>query len=649
MNKCRVLILSGLLISCFSIYAQTKQSEALKHFKEENYAQAAEIYASIIESANRDIAVNYYYGVCLYYLKRDIDEAIRRLQFSSTKPVSPDVFYYLGKLYQQIYEMELAVTQFEKFLKQNKTVSPKIEDAEKSIKDCTSAIRLINKYFNIQILNKDTVEADNMLKHINLSRDAGELMLSQNFFVSGVERNQIIFKTERGNEVFFPMKESDSTWNLYKIVKLLDSWNEPELLRKPVNSDYDDLYPFLLIDGVTLYFSSNRSGGMGGFDIYQSYYDSETGVFSEPANLGPPFNSPYDDFLLVPDEYSGKAWFVTNRGVDNNQNIVVEIAWNEKVIKNNTENIRQLRHVSSLPLSENAVGQQFIKTDKSISSENKKTKSGIYFIVNDTLFYETMEQFRSEEALTVFKKVFEQEQNMSIFSSHLDKKRLEYSQSYDKNEQNKLYNEILSIERQTYSMEDEIRRNYILARQLELEKIKRLVKEGKYYEKNSEKQTFEKVASTDTKFYNDENIGNFDENEENDDLDEPEHTEDNNDSEDFFVSANNIDIEEIKNSENNKEINEISKITDNKRLEYKIQIGVFRNTPNQKALEKIPAISKSTSDSNGLTKYYSGSWSKYSEAQSMVKIIQEAGFQGAFVVAFCDGEQISLEKAREIE
>ena len=264
----RTILLIITLLSFFSLNAQTKQAEAFKLFNEAKYAEAAEIYSSIIESANRDISVNYYYGVCLYYLNRDIDEAIKRLKFSSTpRPVSPDVFYYLGKLYQQVYEMELAIEQLNRFLKLNKTESPKIEDAEKTIEDCHSSIKLINKYFNIEVLKKDTVEKNSILSYIKLSKDAGVLMLSQNFFVSGVQSNQLIFRTERGNEVLFPMQENDNTWNLYRIIKLLDSWSEPEELGSPVNSDYDELYPFLSIDGVTLYFSSNRPGGMGGFDI----------------------------------------------------------------------------------------------------------------------------------------------------------------------------------------------------------------------------------------------------------------------------------------------------------------------------------------------------------------------------------------------
>jgi hypothetical protein len=120
---------------------------------------------------------------------------------------------------------------------------------------------------------------------------------------------------------------------------------------------------------------------------------------------------------------------------------------------------------------------------------------------------------------------------------------------------------------------------------------------------------------------------------------------------------------EIQNIENNPDENAISvvKIEHKKPLggaeasyrdqilEYKIQIGAFKKNPDQKLLDKIKPITKSEPDESGLTKYYSGSYEKYEDAKLMVSTIREAGFPGAFVVAFLDGIKIPLDKAKEIE
>jgi hypothetical protein len=49
---------------------------------------------------------------------------------------------------------------------------------------------------------------------------------------------------------------------------LSDPWSVPTNLGNPVNSQFDDVAPWLSKDGTTLYFSSNRPGGFGMRDIW---------------------------------------------------------------------------------------------------------------------------------------------------------------------------------------------------------------------------------------------------------------------------------------------------------------------------------------------------------------------------------------------
>ena len=52
---------------------------------------------------------------------------------------------------------------------------------------------------------------------------------------------------------------------------------------------------------------------MGGYDIFETVRDAATGEYMPPSNVGMPFNSPYDDFLLVTDEQNGVGWWATDR------------------------------------------------------------------------------------------------------------------------------------------------------------------------------------------------------------------------------------------------------------------------------------------------------------------------------------------------
>ena len=95
------------------------------------------------------------------------------------------------------------------------------------------------------------------------------------------------------------------------------SWDTIKYLGDHVNSEYDETYPFLAADDMTLYFTSNRpcttcrAGTWGHQDIYRTQF--KNGHWSDPVPLGPPFNSAADDygFSIGPD---GKtAYFVSNR------------------------------------------------------------------------------------------------------------------------------------------------------------------------------------------------------------------------------------------------------------------------------------------------------------------------------------------------
>ncbi len=71
-------------------------------------------------------------------------------------------------------------------------------------------------------------------------------------------------------------------------------WSEAINLGKPVNTEQWDSQPTLSPDKRDLYFSSRRTGGLGGSDIYVSHLQSN-GRWSEPENLGPEINTAGDE------------------------------------------------------------------------------------------------------------------------------------------------------------------------------------------------------------------------------------------------------------------------------------------------------------------------------------------------------------------
>jgi OmpA-OmpF porin, OOP family len=89
-------------------------------------------------------------------------------------------------------------------------------------------------------------------------------------------------------------------------------WSQFKPLRG-INTTDDEVTPFLAADGRTLYFSSDRPGGYGSFDMYFSKrLDDTWEKWSEPVNMGSSINTPYGDvYFTIPasEEY---AYFVSS-------------------------------------------------------------------------------------------------------------------------------------------------------------------------------------------------------------------------------------------------------------------------------------------------------------------------------------------------
>src|SRR3989442_16027926 len=72
---------------------------------------------------------------------------------------------------------------------------------------------------------------------------------------------------------------------------LCSDWSPPVNLGPVINSGSNEQHPAISKDGLSLYFASDRAGGMGGLDIYVSQRSCVDDPWGPPAILGPNFIS----------------------------------------------------------------------------------------------------------------------------------------------------------------------------------------------------------------------------------------------------------------------------------------------------------------------------------------------------------------------
>ncbi|MEO1033516.1 MAG: OmpA family protein [Bacteroidota bacterium] len=88
------------------------------------------------------------------------------------------------------------------------------------------------------------------------------------------------------------------------------SYGEPENLGEKVNTEGREMFPFVAKDS-TLYFSSDGHLNLGLLDIFKS--DIIKGIRTEPENIGAPYNSGYDDFAFFVNSDTQRGYFSSNR------------------------------------------------------------------------------------------------------------------------------------------------------------------------------------------------------------------------------------------------------------------------------------------------------------------------------------------------
>ncbi len=466
----RIKILLISLFVALTLSASTS-SDAEKHYRAGEWAVADSLYAQLLKSSPNNRIYNHRYGVCLYEQRKDLAKAEKCLYKSKRAGIALSAFY-LGRVCFLEYKFDDAISNYQYY--QNRTNSKdKNQAITEGITRCEKGQSMLDRTEDIKILDRIEVNKTQFYNHYELSKEAGAFLNDAGAIdEDSIAPNSTIYQTERGDRVFFVLSENGKT-NLYYKNRLIDHWSEKVALGENVNTEQDENYPFLMSDGIMLYFSSKGHNSFGGYDIFVTRYNASQNKYLPPQQLGMPFNSPGNDMLFVVDEFHNIGWFASDRDCEEGNIAIYTFVPNSTIKLLETKNESERRKAARISneiidTTENNVDEVAYWPNESQQAEERK----INFIVNDSLRYSSINDFMSSDAQSTYLKYEATALQFDSISNTVANKRILYSKTSSSKEKADLITEITTLESKTYNLEEQRDQLLLTTRRIELETIR---------------------------------------------------------------------------------------------------------------------------------------------------------------------------------
>lgn len=428
----RLSIILFLLISVFCVgYAQSLD-QAKKLYNEGNFEEAKPAFEKLVRQSPNNSSYNLWYGVCCYETG-DMITAEKHLLVANKRKVA-DSYHYLAKIYTQMYRFDEAAEMWDDYIALMEKKKEDTEAFEEELSRVEKMQRLLNNTENVQVIDSIVVDKDQILSTYFLSEDCGMLETYNHFFEAPQQVASTVYINAKGDQAYYARADGFGKFKLYTQSKLLDTWSDEKMLFPAEAEDADNNYPFVLGDGVTLYFASKGNGTIGGYDLFITRYNTNTSTYLAPEQMGMPFNSPANDYLMVIDEAKGVGWFVSDRFQPEGKACIylfipdetrkrIESTDDEEWLRNRAA----LVSISDTWIDGNNYTELINLARTDLDASKKKIEHDFEFIVNDQITYYSWNEFKSSEAKSFYEKALGLDNQIDKLEQRLEETRTSYS------------------------------------------------------------------------------------------------------------------------------------------------------------------------------------------------------------------------------
>lgn len=434
----RIISIVLLFLYLLSVDAFTQTSaEADTLFTSGKYAEALKAYENLSKHKPKETLYTFRTAVSAFETG-DYDKAIIHFENSGNK--YPQRNLYLGKLYFERYQFEKAAIAYESYLHSFSSDDKTYADIERQLNRAKLGANLLSRVEDVEIVDSVVVDKSNFLSNIPVIPDLGTVKRQQLDLGKKGKVDNMQYITQRGDRMY-ASEYLNGNSDLFTALKLLSNWDEP-LPLNDLNSEADENYPFLLQDGITLYFASNSKSSLGGYDIFITRLNTNDNTFLKPENIGMPFNSPYNDYMLVLDEQRNVGWFVSDRFLPEGKVAVYQYIPNKekKIIR--TEDTDSLINKAKITRFSGISSH----LPEALPYKTKKTDApSLVIFINDQTTYSSVDEFKNNSARNHYFQAQKLTEEKQSIESELTGLRKEYD-AIRGSQRNALSQKILKLE-----------------------------------------------------------------------------------------------------------------------------------------------------------------------------------------------------------
>ncbi|GAD08160.1 Uncharacterised protein [Porphyromonas crevioricanis] len=368
----------------------------------------------------------------------------------------PELHRILAQAYFHSYFFSEARQEEDAYIAFLKKQKKPIEDALHFLDKIDRAAAMMEQVARVEVIDSLVIPARELINaYSRLSPEAGRILSGAD--MNGTDRYITAHIDARNQRAVAGARRAGrGGTELVELRKIGSRWEEVRS-QENLNKTGTENYPGMKQDGSTLFFCrEDNERGLGGMDIYMTRRNASGELFLDPTLLGMPYNSIYNDYLLVYDEGRGVGYFASDRYQPQGWVCIYTFLLDDINTQLPTDDLDRKRTQATLRCiaATQEIGTDYTEKLKSRTVDTADAHVEEVNLLVEGRRYRYWTDFRSSKGAELYRQMLDRKDKLELVLKELGRMRSVYRQN--PNRRVGLRDRIYSFEEQELSLRREI-------------------------------------------------------------------------------------------------------------------------------------------------------------------------------------------------